>query len=368
MRKAAIRGQALVCVILSFIGLVNYGVLFWMSGKTKQKKLRVAGVVLFILCICSFAGLGSIENDGVEAVITWVCMGTIIAPTIINCANLKTFINCQNLWSLIEKNQIRIHELSEIDYANIQLHVDEATLKNSKRLFGNKNETVLRAIQFKERENREILENKKREAERAKAEAKRMEIEMAQAEADRVRAEAEAKKIETERVREENKRIEKERIKAENEKIRVEAQRLETEKTKAEAERMQAEVELKRLDLERIRGEKDNRLEKEQKERRIEGKAEPDSLIAPIGNNRIVDINLCTEQELSLIPGIGIILAKKAIHIRNEKGCFDSVDEFIEMVGIRKSNEAIVRKSLICEQSEQNVENNIKKRSRKIDL
>lgn len=338
-----------------------------MSGKTKQKMLRVAGVVLFILCICSLVALGNIENDGAEAVITWVCMGTIIAPTIINCANLKTFVNCQSLWSLIEKNQIRIHELSETEHANIQLHVDEATLKNSKRLFGNKNETVLRTIQFKEWENREILENKKREAERAKAEAKRMEIEMAQAEAERVRAEAEAKKIETERIREENKRIETERIKAENEKIRVEAQRLETEKTKAEAERMQAEVELKRLDLERTRGEKD-RLEKEQKEKGIEGKAETDSLIAPIGNNRIVDINLCTEQELSLIPGIGIILAKKAIHIRNEKGGFDSVDEFIEMVGIRESNEAMVRKNLICEQAEQNVENNIKKRGRKIDL
>lgn len=103
MRKAAIRGQALVCVILSFIGLVNYGVLFWMSGKTKQKMLRVSGVVLFILCICSLMALGNIENDEAEAVITWVCMGTIIAPTIINCANLKTFVNCQSLWSLIEK-------------------------------------------------------------------------------------------------------------------------------------------------------------------------------------------------------------------------------------------------------------------------
>jgi DNA uptake protein ComE-like DNA-binding protein len=44
----------------------------------------------------------------------------------------------------------------------------------------------------------------------------------------------------------------------------------------------------------------------------------------------ILDLNKATEEELALLPGIGAILAKKAIALRNSMGRFHSVDDFIQ--------------------------------------
>lgn len=84
-------------------------------------------------------------------------------------------------------------------------------------------------------------------------------------------------------------------------------------------------------------------------------------------NNKKMDINSCTDQELSIVPGVGIILAKKAIQIRNEKGGFQSVDEFISEVGIRKSHEKDVKENIFCGQLEKKAEN-AKKHGRVIDF
>lgn len=42
-----------------------------------------------------------------------------------------------------------------------------------------------------------------------------------------------------------------------------------------------------------------------------------------------IDINTCGEQQLSTLPGIGAVKAKKALMIRTQKGGFSSFDDFI---------------------------------------
>ena len=48
-----------------------------------------------------------------------------------------------------------------------------------------------------------------------------------------------------------------------------------------------------------------------------------------------IDINRCGEEELAKLPGINAILAKKAIGYRDEKGEFQSVEELIDLLGVK---------------------------------
>ncbi|MGD6818476.1 ComEA family DNA-binding protein [Metabacillus sp. 84] len=48
-----------------------------------------------------------------------------------------------------------------------------------------------------------------------------------------------------------------------------------------------------------------------------------------------IDVNTASEQELASIPGIGVILAKKAVTVRNQSGAFDSADHFGEQLGLK---------------------------------
>ncbi|WP_052342598.1 ComEA family DNA-binding protein [Bacillus sp. EB01] len=49
----------------------------------------------------------------------------------------------------------------------------------------------------------------------------------------------------------------------------------------------------------------------------------------------LVDINRADEKELAQLPGIGIILAKKAVAERSKTGGFKSYDEFSELLGLK---------------------------------
>lgn len=62
---------------------------------------------------------------------------------------------------------------------------------------------------------------------------------------------------------------------------------------------------------------------------------------------KLLDINTCSELELSELPGMGLILAKKAVNLRNSKNGFESVGEFIQEVGI-KPHFVERLKSMIC--------------------
>lgn len=66
-----------------------------------------------------------------------------------------------------------------------------------------------------------------------------------------------------------------------------------------------------------------------------------------------VDINKSTESELSSIPGIGLILAKRIIDVRKEKP-FLSLEDFYKRLSIEKDKEKLMAQYLIC--TEINVE------------
>ncbi|MEW8986761.1 MAG: helix-hairpin-helix domain-containing protein, partial [Bacillus sp. (in: firmicutes)] len=48
-----------------------------------------------------------------------------------------------------------------------------------------------------------------------------------------------------------------------------------------------------------------------------------------------IDINTATEEEFSAVPGLGLIIAKKIITIRQEIGSFQSIEHFGESLGLK---------------------------------
>jgi len=58
-------------------------------------------------------------------------------------------------------------------------------------------------------------------------------------------------------------------------------------------------------------------------------------IMAVSKNNELIDINTCSEAELTALPGINAITAKKIIKHREEAGTFDSVEDFIELMNIK---------------------------------
>ncbi|WP_061309593.1 ComEA family DNA-binding protein [Clostridium botulinum] len=85
-----------------------------------------------------------------------------------------------------------------------------------------------------------------------------------------------------------------------------------------------------------------------------------------VNNEELLDINSCNELELSRLPGMGLILAKKAVNLRNSRNGFDSVDEFIEMVGVKPHFVDTV-KTMICCNPVKTVET-VKMSGRRVDF
>lgn len=56
----------------------------------------------------------------------------------------------------------------------------------------------------------------------------------------------------------------------------------------------------------------------------------------PSPSNSILDLNVATEQQISDLPGVGIILAKKAIKHREENGQFRTVEEFFQLLQLKQ--------------------------------
>ena len=56
---------------------------------------------------------------------------------------------------------------------------------------------------------------------------------------------------------------------------------------------------------------------------------------APAAPAETIDINTCDVTQLASLPGVSMILARKAIGIRNERGGFKSVDEFCEAIQLK---------------------------------
>ena len=382
MKKLGIGLQVFMCAVLSFLGFVNYGVWIWMAGKMGLKKMKLAGMVLCGLMVMLMVLAGVYDAESADILMS-ICMILLFLPTFVILANVGKLKRCLDLRLLVKKNNINVQKLGEQECLFIEIPENERLLKTSKMLFGDKGEAVLRVIAFNEKEkaDKALAEKEDRIRQKklqAEAEIAKAEAEKVRAEAERARAERaslEAQKAEAARAKAEAQRAEAARAAAEAKKAETEKVKAEAEKAKAEAERAIAEAERIRAEAEKAKAENQKKeIEKDRKEvRRVKTEDNREKEIKPVSIGKIseqpVDINFCDEQELSLVPGIGIILAKKAIRIRNEKGNFESVDDFVKCIGIRESNAASIKSHLICTaENNCNTVDIVRKAGRKIDI
>jgi DNA uptake protein ComE-like DNA-binding protein len=61
----------------------------------------------------------------------------------------------------------------------------------------------------------------------------------------------------------------------------------------------------------------------------------PSAEAVPAGSGEPLDLNTCSRDELSALPGVGIAGAMRAMNLRQERGGFASVDEFVDLLGIK---------------------------------
>lgn len=62
---------------------------------------------------------------------------------------------------------------------------------------------------------------------------------------------------------------------------------------------------------------------------------------------KVIDVNNCSEAELTALPGINIIMSKKIIKFREEERAFKSVDDFLLTMNI-KPHFALQLKNMLC--------------------
>lgn len=68
----------------------------------------------------------------------------------------------------------------------------------------------------------------------------------------------------------------------------------------------------------------------------LEGEAILDELEHAGKTGKLVDINNAPVDEIADLPGIGIVLAKRIDTERRERNGFNSLDELVKVIGIRK--------------------------------
>lgn len=90
------------------------------------------------------------------------------------------------------------------------------------------------------------------------------------------------------------------------------------------------------------------------------GKKEASKPVGKNEENKKVDINSATEQEIAEIPGIGSIFASKIIAVRSQENGFDSFNQFIELLSV-KPHLAEKIKSYIVFSKVNSIENRVKK-------
>ena len=66
-----------------------------------------------------------------------------------------------------------------------------------------------------------------------------------------------------------------------------------------------------------------------------------------------IDINACSLNELAGLPGVSMVMAKKAIDYRSENGGFKTVDEFFEVMQLKPHFVVQVQDMLTCEPLQQ---------------
>lgn len=83
-------------------------------------------------------------------------------------------------------------------------------------------------------------------------------------------------------------------------------------------------------------------------------------------HTRILDVNDCSEMELALVPGIGVVKAKRAITEREKNGYFESIDDFFNRVDIKPHNVMEAGQYLVCNRREK--QDISERRGRKVDV
>ncbi len=77
-------------------------------------------------------------------------------------------------------------------------------------------------------------------------------------------------------------------------------------------------------------------------------------------NDELLDVNSCSEAELIALPGITIIIAKKIVKHREEKGYFDSVEDFLKVTDLKPHFATQIEKLITAKE----VEIKIRKRTK----
>ena len=85
--------------------------------------------------------------------------------------------------------------------------------------------------------------------------------------------------------------------------------------------------------------------------KKVEQRKKEDVATSPVGDIPI-DINSCSAEKLTELPGVTLILAKKAINYRQENNSFTSVDEFYRVVGLKPHFIARIGNKIICNKME----------------
>ncbi|RKZ20289.1 hypothetical protein DRQ20_00160 [bacterium] len=67
------------------------------------------------------------------------------------------------------------------------------------------------------------------------------------------------------------------------------------------------------------------------------------------GEREFINVNTASREELTLIPGIGEVTAKRIVELRERKGRIRSLDELLEVKGIGPKKLEIIKKYAKCE-------------------
>jgi len=86
-------------------------------------------------------------------------------------------------------------------------------------------------------------------------------------------------------------------------------------------------------------------------------------------SNDLIDVNSCTEADLTALPGVNVVMAKKAVKFREEKGSFASVDEFLAVLAIKPHFAEQIKDKIVANEVEVKKKSKVKvKRERILDI
>lgn len=76
--------------------------------------------------------------------------------------------------------------------------------------------------------------------------------------------------------------------------------------------------------------------------------AQPEETIQIVDSGSLIDINNCSEAELTALPGINVVLSKKIIKFREQQRPFKSVEDFIQAMKIKPHFAAQLSSKITC--------------------